>query len=1460
MKYSLAEIIGETHSRRVDSFFSICFSLCNFLEEQHNSGVVLKNFCPDLIFIDFQNNKAQLCSRPLEKDEILPYISPEQTGRINRQVDYRSDFYSLGAIFYQLLTGELPFHAVDLLGWYYAHVSIEPKPPCTINPEIPLALSDLVLKLMAKSPDDRYQSIKGLKADLKMCYHAWQITGSKASFSLGQADLSKILRLQDQFFDREEENAILMEALRRASQGSTEVVLISGYPGVGKSCLVREFSRRVSCPFVRGTYNQFRDNIPYMGIAQAMRDLVKQLLTKSSEEIKFWGERFQKALGTGGGIIGEIIPEFKLIAGELPPLQNLPPREAENRFLTAIKSFFQVFSQQEEPLIVFLDDLQWLDSTSLKLIEALLTADLDNGLLFIGAYRVNEMPEKHLEALQEIIANNQLGLHEIPLEAFDFSETQKLVAGILRYKGEDRLARSIFRKSAGNPLYIKQIIYNLYEEGHLFFSADELCWRVKEGVLDEIDVNESIVEYVAGRLKKLPGETIELLKFASCLGKRFCADTIAHALNQPLAWVENVLQPALNLDIIVKEESHNPSGISRFFEHEHEEAPVAYEFLHDRLREAAYSLMSDQEKKLAHYRAGRIIYKKAGALSREELFGMVAHLNYSADLLTDEKERIELAEYNLAAAEKAKLSNAHTSALKYLKAGISLLPKDSWKRFYRLTFDLYKEYYWCMFTCSGFFAAEPIFQLIMEKVRHNSDKVEISFRKTILCTGYYKPEEAISAGLAALEYLGVHLPLHPSTSAILNEILFIRLQLFGKKIESLLHLPQMQDEKAKQIMHLLANLTPPTSLINPKLFMYILLKMTSISLKFGNTDYSPFAYSCYGIILSSRFFDFKRTASLQEVALKLVEKYDNYPMKTKVYYTIATYLNHWSEHLRKNLEYGKKAEAFARETGDWMMLGITLTEMVQLKCMMGESIEEIQRCCRAALDRIKYGMPDSKNLLKAIGQFLKNLSGKTADPFSFSSEDYDENAAVKKMISTKKGFIINHYYLMKMEALYLHNGHREAFAIAQKLKGQLDTILGKMLHAEIVYWSCLAAAAAYKQSDKKERRDAKRLLNKNLRLLRKWSRAGADNFLHKYCLAAAERNRLRGDFPKAMSLYKKAIDCARKNGFTLDLAVAYELAARFYLDLGFEENGQSHLVSAHQTYLRFGAAVKAKLLQKEFPQWLSKAKQAVLLEGAQSFLASAIEEAPDFEAANEISQDLDFLTLQKAIESLSDSKDKEGFAKKLFEIIITSSGAQRAYLFSVRDKEITSIIAGREPGEELIFSQERISEKDLKLSWVAISYVLNAGEAVSLDDAGIDSVFNKDPYITDHNVKSLLCLPLFAEKNLVGLLYLENNSATRVFSVNRSAIFAKLALQIINTENLQGGSGSKPKHKQTASLTEKERKILGLMTEGLSNAEIAKRMHVSEGTVKWHTNNIFKKLGVENRTQAVIKMTEMGDL
>ena len=248
---------------------------------------------------------------------------------------------------------------------------------------------------------------------------------------------------------------------------------------------------------------------------------------------------------------------------------------------------------------------------------------------------------------------------------------------------------------------------------------------------------------------------------------------------------------------------------------------------------------------------------------------------------------------------------------------------------------------------------------------------------------------------------------------------------------------------------------------------------------------------------------------MQEVALKLVEKYDNYPMKTKVYYTIATYLNHWSEHLRKNLEYGKKAEAFARETGDWMMLGITLTEMVQLKCMMGESIEEIQRCCRAALDRIKYGMPDSKNLLKAIGQFLKNLSGKTADPFSFSSEDYDENAAVKKMISTKKGFIINHYYLMKMEALYLHNGHREAFAIAQKLKGQLDTILGKMLHAEIVYWSCLAAAAAYKQSDKKERRDAKRLLNKNLRLLRKWSRAGADNFLHKYCLAAAERNRLR---------------------------------------------------------------------------------------------------------------------------------------------------------------------------------------------------------------------------------------------------------------------------------------------------------------------------------------------------------------
>lgn len=473
--------------------------------------------------------------------------------------------------------------------------------------------------------------------------------------------------------------------------------------------------------------------------------------------------------------------------------------------------------------------------------------------------------------------------------------------------------------------------------------------------------------------------------------------------------------------------------------------------------------------------------------------------------------------------------------------------------------------------------------MLVDRASSVLDKMEAYTLRTILCTGYYTPKEAISAGLTALRYLGVIIPEKPGKGYLIREIMEIKSNLLRKDIASIIHLPEMTDEQAKKAMNLLANLTPPTSLVNPQLFSYILLKMTSISLKYGNADYSAFAYACYGIVCGSRFHDYKKAAQLQFAALTLGGRCNNHMVKSKVYYTIATYLNHWNYHVSKNFEYGEKANFYASKAGDWVIAGVVQAEMVQLECILGESVDAIRNRYEIALRSIRYGMPDTLNLLRTISQFLKNLQGETDNPFTLSNKDYDESTTAKKMLNTNKGFIVHHYYLMKMQCHYLHGNIMEAFNIALKQHDNMESILGKMLYAENVYWICLSAFGAYNQLDKSGKKHALKVIKHNMNLLKKWSEACEENFLHKYLLASAEISRLKGNVDNAIELYDKAVSSAKKHGYNLDTAVAYELAARFYFESGLLSNGNLHMASAYKAYTDYGALRKAEMLEGEFP-------------------------------------------------------------------------------------------------------------------------------------------------------------------------------------------------------------------------------------------------------------------------------------
>lgn len=1477
MKSSLAEHMTQSVSARVERFYSLCFPVCEFIEKQHREGKVLGKLNPEVIHVDPQTRQVELKYDSHTSASFLPYISPEQTGKIIRQVDHRSDLYSLGVVYYELLTGELPFRADDVLGWSYAHVAIEPKSPDKVNPDVPLMLSSIIMKLLRKSPDERYQSVVGLKADLHRCWVEWQARGASDPFPLGQMDLFMHLRSESELFGRDKETATLMAAYDRVCQGNMELVIVSGYSGVGKTALVNHFRQKVldrRGSFAYSGFAQCKEDASYTAVIHTIRELVQQIIVDRLQKNGNWETMSNGMFDANEDVLMQTCVKLQRLLDEFQASGNRTFASFESRLFELCKSLLQMLLQSEQPFVMFLDDLQRLDSVTVKLIQALITDVSQGRMLLIGAYRTGEVSKMHpVFSLIQSLADKHISVTHMMLKALDLTSTQQFVRSMLKCKEKDLtvLSNGIFHKSAGNPLYIKQIIKQLYNKGYLYLSSEELCWKCDYEGLRSIPFDESLLELVLERMLELPPETINLLKLASCLGRGFDSAVLAVSLNRAESSIREILQPAINLDVIIEQNRVDLlNNVAQKDEDTNRWYSGCYEFLHDRVVEVVYSLMSDEEKKEAHLQVGRAILKKDSTASCSDVIAAVNHLNLGMDLIRDEGERLQLAEYNLRVVKEAKASIQSAGLLQYLEAGMKLLPKNSWDFHYRLMFDLYMEYYRCKFVQNGFCAAEPIFNLLESKAKSQSDKVELYCQRTVLCVGHYTDEEAIRSGLSALKLTGLKIPMSPNKGHLLQEILYIRLRLFGRKVESLLDYPEMEDERARKIMTILVSLIPPASVSNPELFSYILLKMTSISLKHGNTDYSAFGYACYGVICS-QFGDVRKAMEFRDVSLALAERHGSSACKCTVYYAIAVYLNHWSTHLRQNLDYAEKSYHYARESGDTLLAGSIQTEMVQIRYVMGESLRAIHRQNAVALAENRfYNMSDLVDILQTVNQFIKNLRGETFGPFTFSSIDYDEDIVADRMVQTNSGIIVPFYYLMKMQSYYLHGKPEESFRIALELHNELGVIEGKILYAEHVYWACLSALAAFSRLQEDRKRKAAKVLRKNLSFLKTWSQMCEDNFSHKYHLVSAERAGLNGNNPVAMNMYERAIVLALKNGYLFDAAIACELAAEFYLKLGFEQNGHVHLVNAYKLFAKYGAALKLKFLRAKYPEILSELEHIPVQDYTEvDELDGGSDEryidgsAKGLEAFSGIGESADFVALREMSDSFLKSLNLYDSLKKVLGVIVKSSGAQRACLLGVK-KDGIFVIGGKECGHEpVICHKEQGDDGFLPFSYSVVMYVINTGKPLVLGDASCGSLFKRERHIQDFGVKSVMCLPIFLQDNLEGILYIENNLGTCVFSMEYANALGKLALQAINAWKLarrldEKDFGSIDASSGTlVSFTDKETRIIELMVEGLSNLEIAERLHLSEGTIKWHSNKIFRKLGVKSRTQAVLKVNEL---
>ncbi len=835
----------------------------------------------------------------------LAYISPEQTGRMNRSLDFRSDFYSLGVTLYEMLTGKLPFTSDDHLELIHSHIAEQPTPIQKLNPDINTTVCAIVEKLMAKNAEARYQSAKGLLADLQESWQQLQTTGTIVDFSPGRLEVISQLLIPQKLYGRESHVQLLLNSFERMTKGNSELILVSGYSGIGKTSVINEVNKPITKSggyFISGKSDQFKRDIPYASLIQAFSSLCRQLLTESSSQLKRWQHKIQKAVGNNGQVLIDLIPEVELIVGKQAETPQLEPIEAQNRLNQVFQKFVSLFTKKEHPLVIFLDDLQWADTSTLKLMQLLATDFSIEYLLLIGAYRDNEVNPTHplINTIEEIEKNKPI--NHITLEPLSNRNVIELVAETLNDKKEDSrsLSKLIFNKTAGNPFFITQLLQGLYQESLIKFDFNRQKWLWDTQEIQSVGITDkSVVDLVASRIEKLPETTQQVLKLAACIGDKFTLDVLSVVNEQSINKTANHLNKALEAGLILP--LNQNYRIPLLFDDSEKTSSfdnnkIGYKFLHDRVQQAAYSLIPDNQKQITHLRIGQLLRESSSQDKlADNILDIVNQLNFGADLLSKDTEKGELANLNLIAGKKAKRNSAFEAALKYLNIGLKLLAENCWQSHYDLILELYVETAEAEYLTGNFDKSQKLVSISLDKCKNTLDKVRV-YEIQIQCyTAKGEITKALDIGVIVLKDLGLNLPKRAKIIHVFSAFAQTKLVLAGKKIEDLLYLPEMQNPYKLATMKMLMFITPVASQSGSLLFPLMALAMVRLSVKYGNCTFSSTAYSLYGAMLCDKFGDISSGYRFGKLGIKLLSKTNAYSLKGKVYMIFNTMIKHFKE-------------------------------------------------------------------------------------------------------------------------------------------------------------------------------------------------------------------------------------------------------------------------------------------------------------------------------------------------------------------------------------------------------------------------------------------------------------------------------------------------------------------------------------------------------------------------------------
>lgn len=1451
------QAVGAGNFLALDDFFNIALQLVEVLNELYQHRVIHKDIKPSNILINPETRQVKLTDFSLASllaretqtlqtlnilEGTLAYLSPEQTGRMNRGIDYRTDFYSLGVTFYELLTGNLPFPSRDPMELVHCHIAKLPPSLQSHNPEIPLALSAIVGKLMAKNAEDRYQSALGLKYDLEQCQRFWREHRTIPEFAVGQRDVSDRLLIPEKLYGREQEVAAILAAFERVAgetesqawgtetqeQGSgnqkqadvspplsslpaslsscrSELVLVAGYSGVGKTAIVNEVHKPIARQrgyFIKGKFDQFNRSLPFFAFVQAFRDLMAQLLSEPETALQNWKTRILAVLGNNGQVIIEVIPELERIIGPQPPVTDLAGAAAQNRFNLLFQKFIQVFTTPEHPLVIFLDDLQWADSASLRLMQLLLDESARGYLLLIGAYRDNEVSAAHpLVATIQDICKTAAPVHRIDLTPLNKASLNQLVADTLHCSPTiaQPFTELVYRKTKGNPFFSTQFLKTLYEEALISFNAELGYWQCDLARVKALALTDDVVELMARQLQKLPVQTQAVLKLAACIGNQFDLATLAIVCEQSDRDIATVLWPALQDGLILPQ-----SEVYKFFSHGletsqidsvvessalPETSAIIYQFLHDRVQQAAYSLIPETERAIAHYQIGQLLLQRISPSAREErIFELVNQLNYGIPLITAPSQRDQLAQLNLLAARKARGATAYQSACEYARMGLSLLGTDSWQTQYEMTLALHELAAEVASLIGDFEQMNRWIETVICQARTPLDQVQSYQIKIQALNTRNEFLAAIATGLSVLQSLGVSLPEQPTPEDAQQAKQAIDQLLGDRDIAELIHLPEMANPEQLAIVKIANSISPSCYMTGSPLYFLVIALQVRLAIQYGNTPFSPIGYVSYAFQLHIRWQAMAQVQQFGQLAYQLAAEPQAKNTRAATFTIFAGYIHPCTAHLKETMPIFQEAYQAALETGDLEFI-VYIVQIFALNAFwMGQPLIELTtqiRTYHQHLQELKRDTTAKHYLIYWETALI--LLGESEETVTLRQQSY-EDRLISEVSRSRDGFRLCIFYLHRFVLNFwlgdLDQAEQDAVQTRQNLAGCVGTVIEPVFY---FYDSLLALArlteATAEEGDSPLERLRQRWqqIQENQAALQHWAHHAPVNHLHKWQLVEAERYRVLKQPQNAIELYDLAIQGAHTNEYLHEEALANELAAQFYLNWGKERIAQDYLLNAYYGYAHWEAGAKVKDLEQRYSQLL----QPVLDAGKNrserlSNLRSQVSNSSSGSSGSR--EVLDLAAVIKASQAISGELKPDLLTVTLMQIVLENAGAEMGSLILLKSDQLV-IMAQCISGQQCELQSTPL-ETSQTVPVAPINYAFRTAEVVVIDDIKTETRFAADPYLIQAQPKSVLCLPLLKQSRPMGVICLENHLTTGAFTSDHIQVLNLLCAQaVISFEN-----------------------------------------------------------------------------